>query len=117
MSGWGGAGRQGGSPNKVGQDLRDAAAQYPEEALATLALIMRDPEAPHPSRVAASTALLDRAHGRPAQSIQAKVETAAEFAVAMIPETATTESGSRRSRTSAVRSLIRATKTEHNLPL
>jgi hypothetical protein len=59
MSGWGGAGRQGGSPNKVGQDLRDAAAQYPEEALATLALIMRDPEAPHPSRVAASTALLE----------------------------------------------------------
>jgi hypothetical protein len=39
--------------------------------------------------VAASTALLDRAHGRPGQSIQAKIETAAAFAVAMIPETAT----------------------------
>lgn len=59
-------GRQKGSRNKVGADLRTAAQRYTDEALETLAAIMRASES-DASRVAAATALLDRGHGRPAQ--------------------------------------------------
>lgn len=72
-----GAGRPKGSPNKATASIRDAAQAFTEEALQTLAKVMRDPDSPAASRVAAASALLDRGHGKPTQSvdIDASVET------------------------------------------
>lgn len=72
----------GGRPKEVG-DVRELARSYTEKAVATLATIMDDAEAPPAARTAAACALLDRAYGRPAQSVEARIvtnvaETAAE---------------------------------------
>ena len=45
------------------------ARQHDETAIATLAKIMNDEMAKPGERVAAANALLDRAHGKPAQTI------------------------------------------------
>lgn len=49
--------------------VRELAAAYTAQAIETLALIMNDSKAAASSRIAAATALLDRAHGRPVQAI------------------------------------------------
>jgi hypothetical protein len=67
-----GAGRKPRGPGKVKFDLRMAAQDYSVAALATLAAIAADTEAPHAARVAASNALLDRGHGKPVQAIEGK---------------------------------------------
>ncbi len=54
----------------VSPEVREAAKAKTVEAIETLALIMRDDKAPAAARVSAATALLDRGHGRPAQSVQ-----------------------------------------------
>lgn len=64
-----GAGRPPGSPNKVTASVREAAQVHSDEAITTLASIMQDGKAPAVARIAASNAILDRAHGRPHQSI------------------------------------------------
>lgn len=64
-------GREKGVPNKANRELREIAGQYSEEAVATLATIMKDAEAPHAARVSAASAILDRAHGKPKQSVEA----------------------------------------------
>jgi hypothetical protein len=46
---------------------------------------MNDAEAPHAARVAAAGQLLDRAHGKPAQAIEAKVEQTERFVMALPP--------------------------------
>ena len=66
-------GRQKGTPNKVTAELRYAAREYTEEALKTLAAVMRDRKASAAARVAAAIALLDRGHGRPRQHVEAEV--------------------------------------------
>ena len=65
-----GAGRKPGVPNKAPQGLKLYAQQYTERAVKTLVEIMDDPRAPHAARAAASTAILDRGHGRPAQQVE-----------------------------------------------
>lgn len=65
-----GAGRPKGKPNAVTADVREAAQQYGLAALATLAEIFSDTEAPHAARVAASKEMLDRAYGRSTQAIE-----------------------------------------------
>lgn len=65
-----GAGRPPGSPNKVTLPIREAAQTYSAQAVETLAEVMRDPKAPFLARIAASNSLLDRAHGRPHQSVE-----------------------------------------------
>lgn len=65
-----GAGRPPGVPNKVTASVREAAQEYSEQAINTLAVIMQDSKAPAVARIAASNAILDRAHGRPHQSIE-----------------------------------------------
>lgn len=65
-----GAGRPPGSPNKVTASVREAAQVFSDEAVNTLAAIMKDGKAPAVARIAASNAILDRAHGRPHQSIE-----------------------------------------------
>lgn len=62
-------GRVKGSVNKATASIRDAARQYTEEAILTLAEVMRDTEQTGPARVAAVNALLDRGYGKPHQSV------------------------------------------------
>lgn len=61
-------GRQKGVPNKATADVKAAAAVYTEEALNALATIMRDSDSDQ-AKVAAIKELLDRAHGKPKQSM------------------------------------------------
>lgn len=63
---------QSGNPSgrpKESYRISDLAKEHTEEALTTLVEIVRDKKAPHSARVHAATALLDRAWGKPVQSI------------------------------------------------
>ena len=60
-------GRPKGSVNKATAAVRAIAQQYTEEAVLTLAEIMRD--GTNSERIAAADKLLDRAHGKPAQMV------------------------------------------------
>lgn len=62
-------GRKKGTPNKATASLKDLARLYTDDALATLAFIMRDATAPPAARVAASNSLLDRGYGKPPQAL------------------------------------------------
>ena len=63
-------GRQKGVPNKIGADVREAAQAFTEDAISTLAEIMRGADHPAAARVSAANALLDRAHGKPKQATE-----------------------------------------------
>ncbi len=58
----------GGRPKEVAE-VRELARQHSEQAIGTLVKIMDDTEAPAAARVAAASAILDRGHGKPGQSI------------------------------------------------
>ncbi len=60
-------GRRKGTVNKVTAEIRGHAQQYTVEALEGLAQIARNSES-DAARVSAWKAILDRGHGRPAQS-------------------------------------------------
>jgi hypothetical protein len=62
------SGNPGGRPKAVGH-VRDLARLHTAEAIKVLAAIMKNSKASHAARVAAASALLDRAYGRPAQEI------------------------------------------------
>ena len=62
------SGNPGGRPKVLG-DVQALARQHTNEAIKTLAAIMRDTKAPPAARALASTSILDRAYGRPAQAI------------------------------------------------
>lgn len=64
-----GAGRPKGVPNKANSDLKQAAQAYTDEALKTLAKIMKDEKQPGPARVSAANAILDRGHGKAMQPV------------------------------------------------
>lgn len=64
---------QSGNPTgrpKADMTIRDLAKTYTEEAIDTLAEIMRNPKASAATRVQASCALLDRGWGKPAQHVE-----------------------------------------------
>lgn len=63
----------GGRPKETG-DVRELAKSYTEAAVRTLAEIMENQESPAAARTAAASALLDRAWGRPASSLEGRVE-------------------------------------------
>jgi cell division protein ZapA (FtsZ GTPase activity inhibitor) len=69
-----GAGRRKGSLNKATACVKEAALVYSEDAVATLASIMTSDEQPAAARVAAANAILDRAHGKPKQSVEMDVD-------------------------------------------
>jgi hypothetical protein len=71
-----GAGRPANAKTKVGADLREAAQAFTDDALKTLAEIMRDADQPAASRVSAASAILDRGHGKPTQTVDTTVRTA-----------------------------------------
>lgn len=61
-------GRVRGTPNKATANVKALARAYTEEAIETLAEIMRDGDSDK-ARAAAAKELLDRGHGRPVQAI------------------------------------------------
>ncbi len=63
-----GRGRPKGALNKVTADVKQAAQQFTDDALNTLAKIMREGES-EAARVAAANSILDRGHGKPRQAI------------------------------------------------
>jgi hypothetical protein len=63
-----GKGRPKGSLNKATADIKAAAQVYTEDALATLAQIMKAGES-EAARVAAANSILDRGFGKPRQSM------------------------------------------------
>ena len=62
-------GRRIGSLNKVTSVVKEAAQEYTEMALGVLVEVAENPESPPAARVAASNAILDRGHGKPALPI------------------------------------------------
>lgn len=64
------SGNPGGRPKAL-KAVEDAARTHTEEAIATLAAICRNKDAPEAARVAAANALLDRGWGKPRQPTEA----------------------------------------------
>lgn len=64
-----GSGRKPGKVSKAKRDLADMAKDHAENALQVLAGIMNNSAEASSARVAAANALLDRAYGRPPQSL------------------------------------------------
>jgi hypothetical protein len=58
---------------KIFADVKAAARELTQEAIDTLAMIMKDPKAPAAARISAAVAVLDRGHGRPFQAVDVKV--------------------------------------------
>jgi hypothetical protein len=61
-------GRAKGTPNKVTVEIRAIAQRYGQEAIAALVRVMRTTEDPK-VKVMAANSLLDRAYGKPAQTL------------------------------------------------
>ena len=62
-------GRVAGTPNKATADLKALAGEYTQEAIAELARLATGAES-ETARVSAIKELLDRGHGKPAQSVE-----------------------------------------------
>jgi hypothetical protein len=62
------SGNPGGRPREI-QEIVDLARTNSVDAVNTLSDIMRDPDAPHPSRIAAANSILDRAYGKPKEVV------------------------------------------------
>jgi phage gp46-like protein len=71
-------GRKAGTPNKATADIKAAAQAYTEDALATLAQIMKAGES-EAARVAAANSILDRGFGKPRQSVDLDAQVKADF--------------------------------------
>ncbi len=54
---------------KTPSDIRSLARSHTESAIAVLAGIMNEAQAPHAARVAAANSLLDRGWGKPTQPL------------------------------------------------
>lgn len=65
-----GAGRPKGALNKATKDVRAVAQQFTDDAIKTLAAIMRSDEQPAAARVSAAKELLERGHGKSVQPIE-----------------------------------------------
>lgn len=61
-------GRPKGVPNKATADLKALAQPYTDEALRVIVSIMRKRKAQDNARLAAASAVLDRAYGKPPQA-------------------------------------------------
>ena len=66
------SGNPGGRPRVIA-DLQVLARTHTAEAIDVLVAVMKSPKTSPAARVAASTALLDRGYGRPAQTIHANL--------------------------------------------
>ena len=77
-------GRQRGTLNRATADVKRLAEVYSHAAIQTLAAVMHNDQADVRARIAAANALLDRAHGRPAQAITGADGGAFEMQVAKV---------------------------------
>ena len=68
-----GPANRGGGRKPVPEDVKEVARALTVEAIETLGEVMRDKNAPPAARVSAATAILDRAYGKPAQTVNANV--------------------------------------------
>lgn len=75
-----GAGRPKGAVNKATADIREAAQVYSEQALQVLVNVATTGES-EAARVAAANAILDRAHGKPKQSVDVDANIEAALSV------------------------------------
>src|SRR5262245_58613227 len=66
------SGNPGGRPKVVGE-VQELARQHSAQAIETLAAIMQDEKAPPAARALASNSILDRAYGKPPQTLNANV--------------------------------------------
>jgi hypothetical protein len=66
------SGNPGGRPKIVGE-VQELARQHSATAIETLAAIMQDKKAPAAARALASNSILDRAYGKPPQTLNANV--------------------------------------------
>lgn len=66
------SGNPGGRPSGLGE-IREIAREHTDTAIETLVKVMNATDASPSARVAAATALLDRGWGRPAQTIDANI--------------------------------------------
>jgi hypothetical protein len=66
------SGNPGGRPKIVGE-VQELARQHSDKAIETLAAIMQDKKAPAAARALASNSILDRAYGKPPQTLNANV--------------------------------------------
>ena len=66
------SGNPGGRPKVVGE-VQELARQHSAQAIETLAGIMQDKKAPAAARALASNSILDRAYGKPPQTLNANV--------------------------------------------
>jgi hypothetical protein len=81
------SGNPGGRPKKpqtieakrIIADVKAAARALTQDAIDTLAAVMKDPKAPPAARISAAVALLDRGHGRPTQAVDVSGEVAFDF--------------------------------------
>ena len=71
-------GRKAGTPNKATADIKAAAQAYTEDALATLAQIMKAGES-EAARIATANSILDRGFGKPRQSVDLDAQVKADF--------------------------------------
>jgi hypothetical protein len=62
------SGNPGGRPREI-QEIVDLARTNSVDAVNTLARIMRDPDAPHQAQIAAANSMLDRAFGKPKETV------------------------------------------------
>lgn len=62
-------GRQKGTPNKVGREVRELAQKHGPKIIQGLVDMANDEGTPHAARVAASKEVLDRAYGKAAQPV------------------------------------------------
>ena len=63
-----GAGRKAGVPNKATAEIKEIAQQYTDKAIKALADVVENSES-DAARVSAANSILDRAYGRPSQSV------------------------------------------------
>lgn len=75
-------GRKAGVPNKATSDVRAVAQQHTQAAIARLAYLMQN-AASEQAQIAAAKELLDRAHGRPSQSVEANINDGQDFYAAL----------------------------------
>lgn len=72
-------GRKPGARNKITADVKEAAQAFTNDAIETLASIMRETDQPAAARVAAANALLDRGHGKPKQTLDVEADVTAHI--------------------------------------
>ena len=79
-----GAGRKKGSVSQARRDVAEMAKEHAEAALKTLVSVANNLKAPSAARVSAASAILDRAYGKPRQSVEVDASTIGALTVTYV---------------------------------